>query len=68
MFKRYDLDVFYNSVPIYSGSFSSINLLTKFSCGFDSNVCDFIAVDTLLENTLPIEEMMNDFRGDINGI
>lgn len=68
MFKRYDLDVFYNSVPVYSASFSSINHLVKFACGFDNTVCDFIAVDVVTEKTVPIEELMEVFRSDINGI
>ena len=67
MFKRYDLDVFYSSVPIYAASFSSINLLVKFACGFDST-CDISAFDTVLEKSLPIEELINEFRSDSYGI
>lgn len=68
MFKRYDLDVFYSDVPIYSASFSSINNLVKFACGFDYNICVLLAIDTLTERSLPIEQLCNDFRSDINGI
>lgn len=68
MFKRYDLDVFYNEVPVYGASFSSINHLVKFACGFDVNVCDFIAVDVVTEKSIPIVELMEIFRSDINGI
>lgn len=68
MFKRYDLDVFYSDIPIYSSSFSSINHLVKFAMGFDNSVCDFIAVDTLHERTIPIVELMNEFRGEQSGI
>ena len=68
MYKRYDLDVFYSDVPIYSASFSSLNHITKFACGFDTNVCVLMATDTLLEKSLPIEQMCNEFRSDINGI
>lgn len=68
MFKRYDLDVFYNSTPIYCGSFSSINLLCKFACGFDFSVCDFIATDVVTEKSVPLVELCNVYKGDINGI
>ena len=68
MFKRYDLDVFHNDCNVYSASFSSINLLVKFACGFDDTYCDFIAVDTLNERTIPLVELMNEFRSDQNGI
>lgn len=68
MFKRYDLDVFYNSIPVYSASFSSINNLVKFACGFDSNICDFLATDILYEKSVPIVELMNEFKGDNYGV
>lgn len=68
MFKRFDLDVYYSDVPIYSASFSSVNLLVKFACGFDNNVCTIMANDVLTEKSLPIDELMNVFRGDVNGI
>lgn len=68
MFKRYDLDVYYIDVPIYSASFSSINNMVKFACGFDNNVCDFHCIDVVLERSVPIVELMEVFRGDINGI
>lgn len=67
MYKRYDLTVYYSSVPIYSASFSSINLLVKFACGFDP-VCDIDAIDAVFERSLPIEELMNEFKGDCYGI
>ena len=68
MFKRYDLDVFYRDVPVYSASFSSINNLVKFSCGFNRNNCEFIATDVLLEKSIPIVELMNVFEGENYGI
>ena len=68
MFKRYDLDVYYSGIHLYSASFSSINHLVKFACGFDSKYCDIEAFDTVFENTLPIYELMKEFRGDVNGI
>lgn len=68
MFKRYDLDVFVNDVPVYSASFSSINNLVKFACGFDRSNCDFIAIDSLFEKTVPIIELMNVFEGENYGI
>ena len=68
MFKRYDLDVFYNSVPVYSASFSSINNLVKFACGFDRRVCDILATDVLYEKSVPIVELCNTFEGENNGI
>lgn len=68
MFKRYDLDVFFNSTPVYSASFSSINLMVKFACGFDFNVCDFIATDIVLEKSVPLNELCNVFRSDEYGI
>lgn len=68
MFKRYDLDVFYNSVPIYSGSFSSINILLKVASGFDSNICELDCVDTVMEKNLDIDEMSHIFKNEQNGI
>lgn len=68
MFKRYDLDVFYIDTPIYSSSFSSINNMVKFACGFDGNICTFNAVDVVLEKSVPIEELMEVFKGEIYGI
>lgn len=67
MFKRYDLEVCYKDFPIYAASFSSINLLVKFACGFSSD-CTFDAYDTVFEKILPIEGLMNEFRSDSNGI
>lgn len=68
MYKRYDLCVSYNNVPIYSCSFSSINLLIKIACGFDRNVCDVDASDVVLAKTIPIEDYCQIFEDDVNGI
>lgn len=68
MYKRYDLLVSYNSVPIYSCSFSSLNLMVKIACGFDRNICDIDATDTLLEKTVPVTDYCQIFQDDINGI
>lgn len=68
MFKRYDLNVYYSDVPLYSASFSSINNLVKFACGFNDTICDIDAVDTLYERSIPIEELILEFRSDFNGI
>lgn len=68
MYKRYDLDVFYDSANIYHASFSSINNLTKFACGFDRNICEIVAIDSLMERSLPIENMCDVFEGEMYGI
>lgn len=68
MYKRYDFDVFYNSVCVYSCSFSSINNLVKFACGFDRNVCDLSAVDNVFERDIPLEDLCIEFEGDCYGI
>ena len=68
LYKRYDLYVSYSDIPIYSASFSSVNLLIKIACGFDRHLCDVTATDIILEKTLPIEEYCQIFQDDINGI
>lgn len=68
MFKRYDLDVFCNSVLIYSASFSSINHLVRFACGFDRNAVEFFATDSVFERTLPLTELCLEMESNNNGI
>lgn len=68
MFKRFDLDVFHDKKLVYHASFSSINHIVKFACGFDEKLCDIEAIDTVFDQTLPIYELMKEFRGNVNGI
>lgn len=68
MYKRYDLDVYYADVPIYAGSFSSINLLVKFACGFDRSICELSASDSIFDRSIPVEELCLEFEGDRSGI
>lgn len=68
MFKRYDLDVYVNAVCVYNASFSSINHLVKFACGFDINYCELTAHDVVTEKYLPIDRLCEEFRSDTYGI
>ena len=68
MFKRYDLDVFCNSVLVYSASFSSINNLVRFACGFDRNLVEFFATDTLFERSLPLNDLCLEMESNNHGI
>lgn len=68
MFKRYDLSVFCNEHLVYAANFSSINLLVKFACGFDRNICELDCVDTVFEKTIPLEDLCKEFENDRNGI
>lgn len=68
MFKRYDLDVYFSDICIYSSSFSSINHMVKFACGFDRNNCELDAIDTVMERSIPINELCKEFEGDCYGI
>ena len=69
MFKRYELNVFdFNGSCVYSSSFSSINLLVKFACGFDLSLCELEGIDIVFDRTLPLEKLVDEFKGDIYGI
>lgn len=65
---RYDLDVYFDSVKIYSATFTSINHLVKFACGFDRTLVELVAFDSLFVKSLPILELCEEFEGACYGI
>lgn len=68
MYKRYDLCVSYADVPIYSASFSSLNNMVKFACGFDSSICDIVASDAVFDRSIPIDDYIMEFKDSCYGI
>lgn len=65
---RYDLDVYHDDLKVYSASFTSINHLVRFACGFDRKSCELIAFDILFVKSIPIYELCDEFEGANYGI
>ena len=70
MFFRYELEVYTSEYdPVYKGCFSSINHLVKFASGFDdTQVNHMTAFDIVFERQIPIVALIEEFRGNLNGI
>lgn len=66
MFYRYDLVASKGDSIVYEGSFSSINMMVKFACGFVG--CDLDAYDTAFNKSLPIDGLIHEFINDVSGL